>query len=146
MPVNWDFIWGEAESGIPRFLYADLLELIEGMEARIRAYRMGLEVTIKSGTELYVAGGAININGVIYNVSSQLTISTGALSDDSIYYLYVARPAIESIDGEANYTLADTDFSVSATIPAYDHEKGAMYKIDDATKRWVANIYTGTIA
>jgi hypothetical protein len=105
------------------------------LSANIRAYRQGMQVTIKDATNLYVAGGAIEISGAIYSVDAQLTIPTGTLTAASTYYLYVNAPATGT-------TLVAGQFSISATVPAYNHAKGAFYMTGDATKRWMSTIKT----
>lgn len=99
----------------------------------VRGHSEGLAVTIKDFDELYVSGGSIDINGTIYNVESQLTVSTGTIVVDTIYYIYVAQGATT--------VLTASDFSLSTTAPTYDHGKAGWYKTGDGTKRLLSKLY-----
>jgi hypothetical protein len=101
----------------------------------IKGYSEGMEVTIKDADEFYIFGGALEINGSLYTVLTQITGSTGTLIADTLYYLYVNPPATGN-------TLTAACFSLSTTGRTYDHAKGAYYKSDDGTKRWLANVHT----
>lgn len=94
----------------------------------------GMQVTVKDADELYVWGGHIEINGLMYQANAQITVDASGLDADTLYYLYVAAAS--------GTTLAAGDFSLSTTAPTYDHTKGAYYKTGDATKRWLANVKT----
>lgn len=95
----------------------------------------GLKVTIKDADELYVWGGHIEINGLLYQANAQITVDASGLTADTLYYLYVDA----AVSGSS---LAAGDFTLSTTAPAYDHTKGAYYKTGDGTKRWLANAHT----
>jgi hypothetical protein len=95
----------------------------------------GMQVTIKDATNLYVWGGHIEINGSLYQAAAQITVPTGTLTADTLYYLYVDAAATGT-------TLAAGDFTLSTTGCTYDHAKGAYYKTGDGTKRWLANVHT----
>jgi hypothetical protein len=95
----------------------------------------GMQVTIKDATNLYVWGGRVEINGSLYQTASQITVPTGTLTADTLYYFYVDAAATGA-------TLVAGDFTLSTTGCTYDHTKGAYYKTGDGTKRWLANVHT----
>lgn len=100
----------------------------------VKGFREGMVVTIKDEDELYVSGGAIDICGAVYDVTTQQTVSLGTLAANTLYYLYVDAPA-------SGIELAAADFTVSSTAPTWSDTYGAYYKTGDATKRLVAKYY-----
>ncbi len=111
---------------------ADGLYLVTGIK---EGHIEGMQVTIKDSSNLYIWGGSIDINSVIYNATAQITFPTGTLTADTLYYLYVSAPG-------SGTTLAAAQFSLSTTGCTYDHAKAAYYQTGDGTKRWLANIKT----
>lgn len=96
--------------------------------------REGLNVTIKDGTNLYISGGCIEINGIIYSAASQLTVALGTIVASTVYFLYVNAPA-------SGTTLTATEFTVSTTVSLFSDSLGAEYKTGDTTKRYIARYY-----
>jgi hypothetical protein len=109
---------------------ADGLYLVTGIK---EGHLIGMQVTIKDSANLYIWGGSIDINGVIYNATAQITFPTGTLTAATLYYLYVSAPG-------SGTTLAAGQFSLSTTGCTYDHAKGAYYMTGDGSKRWLANV------
>ena len=104
-----------------------------GVQVPAKGYHSGLQVTIKDATNLYVWGGSIDINGVMYVVVAQLTVPTGALSAGTLYYLYATAAG-------AGNTLSAGNFTLSTTGCTYDHAKGAEYMTGDGAKRFIAEV------
>lgn len=99
-----------------------------------KGYREGLNVTIKDASTLYVSGGAIDITGANYTLESQIEVSLGTVSANTLYYVYVTAPATD-------VALGVGQFSVSATAPTFSDSLGAEYMTGDATKRLLAKYY-----
>jgi hypothetical protein len=107
--------------------HANVAGVITTVGALKTGYREGLQVTIKDATNLYMAGGVIEVNGTVLTSDTQVTIPTGTLSANSTYYLYIVSAGTTSI---------------SATAPVYDNAKYALYMTGDATKRWMSTLKT----
>lgn len=105
--------------------------------ADLKGYREGLDITIKDADEIYVSGGAIDIAGIVYISTAQLTVSLGSVSPNTSYYIYVDAPA-------SGTTLAATDFTVSATVPVFNDSLGAKYMTGDTTKRYIGTYFEVT--
>ncbi len=104
-----------------------------------RGHKFGLTVTIKDVDELYVAGGVIEINDVVYSVDAQLTVAIGSVTAATLYYIYVNAPTTGTV-------LAATEFTLSTTAATFDDDKNGYYKTGDGTKRLLAKYYqTGGI-
>jgi hypothetical protein len=93
-------------------------------------FREGMIVTIKDASNLYISGGALEINGRAYKLDAQVTKPIGATNPDTLYYLY------------ASVTSAGWVFTVSPTGYTFSHSLGADYMTGDNTKRWLANVHT----
>jgi hypothetical protein len=107
---------------------------IGGGGASPRGYRVGLTITIKDSTNLYVSGGNIEIGGNGYSSDTEITVATGALSASTLYYIYISAPP--------SGVITNTDFTLSVTAPAFDHEHGAYYMTGDSTKCLLGECYT----
>jgi hypothetical protein len=99
-----------------------------------KGYREGCLVTIKDADELYVSSGAINISGANYTIDSQLTVSLGTLSSNTLHYVYATAPTLD-------VALTAGNISVSTTAPVWNDTYGAYYKTGDATKRLLSKYY-----
>jgi len=95
--------------------------------------RQGIEATIKDADEIYISGGCINIAGMVYVVTANLT-KTITIGVETALYLYVNSPS-------SGITLSATEFTTSTTAPAFNHTYGADYMTGDATKRYVATLH-----
>lgn len=91
----------------------------------LRGFKTGLEVTLKNNNNLYVNGGAIEIAGQIYLVSSQQTLALGIVSVNTRYYVYIGA----------------TSLTISTTAPYYDQAQAGYYKTGDATLRCIGGFY-----
>ena len=96
--------------------------------------REGLNVTIKDADELYVSGGSIEIGGIIYSSTVQLTKAVGTVSANTMYYIYVSAPATGT-------TITATEITLSTTVPLFSDLLGALYMTGDTTKRYIARYY-----
>jgi hypothetical protein len=98
--------------------------------AKLVGYREGMIVTVKDATNLYVDGGALEINGDVWQLSAQTTVPMGTTDPDTLYYLY------------ASVAASVWTFTVSLTVPLFSDTLGAAYMTGDTTKRWLANVRT----
>jgi hypothetical protein len=94
------------------------------IEAAIyKGYREGLKVTVKDATNLYVSGGAMEINGIGCELTSQTTVALGTITANTLYYIY------------ASVTNNVWTFTISLTVPLFSDSLGAEYMTGDTTKR-----------
>ena len=93
-----------------------------------KGFRDGMFVTVKDSTNLYVSGGAMEINGISWGLASRATVAIGTVTPSTLYYLYAS--CINDV----------WTFTLSVTVPLFSDTLGAAYMTGDTTKRWLADV------
>lgn len=134
LTIPVDTVVGRLTGGEITALSTSDVRTMMDLQRDVRGYREGLVVTIKDADELYVSGGAIEINGTVYDLKSTLTVPLGSVSGNVLYYIYADAPS-------SGTALTLTDITVSSTPPTFDDSRGAYYKTGDTTKRLLAKYF-----
>jgi microcystin-dependent protein len=101
----------------------------------LKGFISGLDLSVKDADEFYIDGGAIDLSGVMYKVSSQLTKSLSTPSASTVYHVYIKPPA-------SGDTLSASEIEYNTTAPTLDSDKGAGYHGSNTTWRWIGWLET----